>query len=133
LDIGLCRLDAAQGRLRFAGARIALQVATPGGLVTIAGDKQPIGYHRSSVDFAYRNHDVAVEPGMMCYLASDGILDQSGGPQGWGFGRKRLGVLLADIAELPAARQKTALEGALADYRGVHPQRDDITIIGFRL
>lgn len=133
LDIGLCRYDAARRALTFAGARIDLLRVACGELTTLAGARQPIGYRRDNPDFTYANHTVIVEAEMMFYLASDGLLDQAGGARGWGFGRKRLGALLASIAALPAEGQQNALLHALDQYQGDHAQRDDITLIGFRL
>lgn len=132
LEIGLCRCIPGQRRIVFAGARMDLHHFTRAKSGKISGDRQPIGYRRSDVDFTYTNHDLAIEEGQMFYLASDGILDQSGGARGWGFGRKRFAELLARIHELPAAEQKSAMEQALAQYQGDNPQRDDITVFGFK-
>jgi serine phosphatase RsbU (regulator of sigma subunit) len=68
----------------------------------------------------------------MFYQASDGLLAQAGGTRGGGFGRRRFVELLARIGGLPADGQRAAVEQALAQYQGDHPQRDDITVIGFR-
>lgn len=133
LDIGLCCCAPAQGRLLFAGARMDLHHVAHGTWDMITGDKQPIGYRDSNVECVYTTSTVNLDDGTMFYLASDGILDQSGGAKGWGFGRKRFNELLARISGLPAADQKTSLEEALAHYQGDYPQRDDITVIGFRL
>ncbi|EKD35199.1 MAG: hypothetical protein ACD_75C02006G0005, partial [uncultured bacterium] len=64
---------------------------------------------------------------------SDGILDQAGGQQGWGFGRRRFGRLIGSIAGLRAMEQEAAIQQELARYQGTYPQRDDITVVGFRV
>lgn len=133
LDIGLCYCAPGQNRLVFAGARIDLHVLDTHGLKRLAGDKQPIGYRRSRVDFRYTNHDLPLAGGSLFVLTTDGLLDQPGGGRGWGFGRKRFSELLQSSAGHDAAGQKLAIEQALADYRGESQQRDDITVIGFKL
>jgi len=66
-------------------------------------------------------------------LVTDGLLDQAGGHQGFGFGSRRFRQLLQANAHRPLAEQAATLASALADYQGEHPQRDDITVLSFRL
>lgn len=132
LEIGLCWCQPAERKLIFAGAKLPLYLASPDGLSKIPGDRQSIGYRRSSDDFAFTGHALQVAPGTTCYLASDGILDQAGGPHGWGFGNRRFAELLKASCHLSAAEQRAAIEQGLATYQGETPQRDDITVIGFK-
>lgn len=132
LEIGLCCCSPSRRMLVFAGARMDLYHAGTDGVGRIAGDRQAIGYRRSDPSYAYTNRPMTVTEGMTFYLASDGILDQCGGARGWGFGRKRFNELLAGISSLPAVEQQVVIEREIAAYRGSHPQRDDITVIGFR-
>jgi sigma-B regulation protein RsbU (phosphoserine phosphatase) len=133
LEIGLCWCVPAERKIIFAGARMDLLLVNHGKTERIAGDRQPIGYRRSDTAFTYANHAILLDEDVTCYLSSDGILDQSGGPRGWGFGRKRFNELLATVSQLPAADRRTAIEQALSSYKGDNPQRDDITVVGFRL
>ena len=132
LEIGLCWCVPRHRSIVFSGARMDLHHFINGTPGKIAGDRQPIGYRSSDVGYTYTNHSVVIEESTMFYLASDGILDQSGGAKGWGFGRKRFAELLGRIRELPGAEQRAAMEQALSHYQGDHPQRDDITVIGFK-
>lgn len=131
LEIGLCSCDPAGGQLIFAGARIGLNQVAGGAITTYAGDRQAIGYRKSNADFTYSNHFVTVHENAMFYLASDGILDQAGGSKGLGFGRERFNSLLLSLHQKTAEEQQAALEQALCQYQGDHPQRDDITVVGF--
>lgn len=132
LDIGLCCCDAGSDRVRFAGARVDLHHVADGTLMTIAGSRRPIGYGRTYTEPAYEEHVVTLSDAAMLYIASDGILDQPGGPKGMALGRQRLAALLSSLSVHPAAARGPLLERALADYQGDAPQRDDITIVGFR-
>lgn len=133
LDIGLCSCSPLQGKLVYAGARIDLFHVMGGGVETIHADKQSLGYRNSNEGFSYTNHVVTAGPDSLFFMASDGILDQSGGPKGWSLGRKGLSEILLGVAEIPSSARSAALERALSDYQGDAPQRDDITIIGFRM
>ncbi|BDU74371.1 SpoIIE family protein phosphatase [Mesoterricola silvestris] len=132
LELALLRLR--PGRAVFAGAHLPLWILEPGGdeITVLAGDSQSLGYRRSREDFPFRNQELALAPGTVIYLFTDGLLDQHGGRFNFGFGRRRLARLLLDLRGLPMAAQGEALGEALADYRGANPQRDDITILGLR-
>ncbi len=133
LEIGLCVCTPGQQKLLFAGAGIDLLYASGPLLISISGARQSIGYRRTKMDFVYPMTAVEVQHGMNFFLASDGILDQSGGEKGWGLGKKRFQELLESISELPSTEQLQAIEKELSSYQGDLPQRDDITVIGFKL
>jgi serine phosphatase RsbU (regulator of sigma subunit) len=133
LDIALCRLDPDGGGVAFAGARLGLFVAQGGRVREIKGDRQSVGYRASRSDFPFRNHRVDLAPGDVCYMASDGFWDQAGGEQGFPFGKGNFEMLLARCHPLTCADQKEHLIAALAEYQKGEAQRDDLTVIGFRL
>jgi len=132
LDLALLRV--LPDRLVFAGARLPLWVLPPGEteIQVLPGDSHSLGYRRSRLDFPFRNQEAPLAPGTRCYLFTDGVLDQNGGKFNFGFGRRRLGRLLQEMRDLPMSGQAEALAKALAEYQGANPQRDDITILGFR-
>jgi serine phosphatase RsbU (regulator of sigma subunit) len=134
LDLALVRVLPAEGRIRFAGARLGFWTVAPGqSLVEHKGDSQSLGYRRSLTDFHFTNQDILLEPGTSCYLFTDGILDQNGGPQGFGFGQRRLREVIAGMGVRPMPEQLEVLAQVLREYQGRNLQRDDITFMGFRL
>ena len=133
LDIGLCRYKNLENMLIFSGARIDLHYVVNGEVLTIRGQRKSIGYRRAEGEAPFVNHSVHIDANMHFYLNSDGILDQSGGDKGWGFGRRRLSRLISSAASLPGNEQKQKIERELALYQQGYPQRDDITVLGFHL
>ncbi len=134
LDAGVCYGAWATPLLLFAGARVDLFYRDGNGAVTVVrGDGRSLGYRQSDPDWTFTEHRIERWPDRVFYLTTDGLLDQSGGPKGYGFGRKRFQEFLQQQGDRPLAVQKTALEQALAAWRGGQPQRDDMTAIGFRL
>ncbi|MFH1033458.1 MAG: cache domain-containing protein [Pseudomonadota bacterium] len=134
LDMGLCLLPAGRAdRLIFAGARLSLFVAQGGRVEEFKGDRQSLGYRSSDPDFVYQNLAVDLAPEAMCYIATDGLLDQAGGAQGFPFGKARFRDFAARYHDQACARQKYLLESTLAEYQRQAVQRDDITVVGFRL
>lgn len=134
LDMALLRVRSRERTLTFAGARLSLWLRPPSGeLEELRGDPCSLGYRRSRPDHTFGNRRLDLVPGTACYLFTDGILDQSGGARGFGLGARRLRRLLDELKDLPMAAQKARIEAFLQDYRGAIPQRDDITLLGFRL
>lgn len=133
LDAGVCWQALGERKLIFAGARLDLYYHDPGGpIIRVQGDARDIGYRSSDPLAVFTNHTIDLPPGRACYLTTDGLLDQAGGPKGLGIGRRRFQQILQECSEQPLAVQRERLEQTLADWQGDHPQRDDITMIGFR-
>ncbi len=134
LELGLLRLNRTQGQLRFASAHIPLLLVHGYGTwEELVGDRESLGYRRSAPDHTFRTLERPLRPGTAYYLFTDGILDQAGGPRGFGLGRSRLRATLEALGNRPMADQGRALARTLAAYQGERPQRDDITLLGFRL
>lgn len=129
LDLGLIQIDRERRRIRFAGAGLTLYASDGEDVREYRGARAPLGDKRSAV---FENLDLTLEPGWTYYLPSDGLLDQSGGDAGFGFGRTRFAEMLRAHARAPLDRQIAAFRATLAQYQGPHAQRDDITLFAFR-
>lgn len=130
MDVGIVCIDRVARCTRFSGAKISLYWSNGEESGELRGNRRAIGDRRRG---EYEDAEVMLPPGATCYLATDGFLDQAGGERGFGFGNTRFAELLRGIAQRPMAEQAAALDGALEAYRGEFPQRDDITILSFRL
>ncbi len=133
LDAGVCYWQLSAPTLVFAGARLDLYYRDADGTVmTLRGDHRNLGYRHSDPDWTFTAHTVERLPGRIFYLTTDGVLDQSGGPKGYGFGRRRFQAFLQHHGEQPLVMQRIALEQALATWQGERMQRDDMMVIGFQ-
>lgn len=128
MDIGLCFVEWQTRTVHFAGAHIDLFTARGGEIRHFKGDRGGINDRRLR-EFTCRTLDL--EPGTVFYLVTDGILDQSGGERGLPFGRTGFENWLRAHCALPLETQEKSLAAALAEYRGTHSQRDDITVLAF--
>lgn len=133
LDIALCCIEPKQQRLTFTGAGISLYLLSGDELHEIRGDRQGVGYRSSNPAFVYTSHVLDMAPGIHYYAVTDGFLDEGGGVKGYGFGRERFRTMLLEGARHPLARQGELFEALLVQWRGERKQRDDITMVGFRL
>ncbi|MCP9859137.1 MULTISPECIES: SpoIIE family protein phosphatase [unclassified Cyanobium] len=129
MDIGLARLDLESRTLRFAGAKISLYWTDGQTMHMLRGDHRAICDQRVG---AYTDHDIPLLPDFTYYLTTDGLLDQSGGEDGFSLGTQQFKEWLIQLARQPLEHQRQALADALEEFRGRHPQRDDITILSFR-
>lgn len=133
LDMGLCYVAPAEGRVVFSGGRISLFTVSADGVTELRGDRESLGYRRGGDVPRFTNREVALTPGRAFYLGTDGLTDQSGGERGLSFGKGRLKAMLAEHWRLPLDQQQTLFERFLSEYQHGRVQRDDITLIGFRV
>ncbi|MHC1762380.1 MAG: cache domain-containing protein [Negativicutes bacterium] len=131
-DIALCLIDRNKKRLKFAGAKLSLFVATDGEITEYKGVRHSVGYAwRKEVDFS--DCEVEWRPDSTFYISTDGLLDQNCEEGLGGMGRTVFVNFLRTIAGMPLIRQKQAVEGLIAEMLAKVEQRDDITVIGFEL
>ncbi len=132
MDVALCQIDQANRRVKFAGAKRPLYHVTPAGLTEIKGDRKSVGGHQLEAQRVFTTSELAVQPGDMLYLTTDGLADQSN-PDGAKFGSKTLKELFTEVAPQPAAAQKDRIITKLQAHQQHEPQRDDVTLIGVRV
>jgi serine phosphatase RsbU (regulator of sigma subunit) len=130
LDMAVCQVR--DRKLTFAGARFSLFHAQGGKVTEIKGDVASIGYRTSDPEHVFQEHGIALTGESAFYLASDGLFGQMGAGR-LPFGKKRLCEFIASHGGDSMEAQHSALAARLAQHRGEEPQRDDITVIGFRL
>ena len=133
LDIGLCYCIRKERRLIYAGAKIPLYYTNNAEVNKVEGDKQSIGYRNSKVDFDYANNEVHVEKDAMFYFATDGYVHQVGEATGLPFTRNKFEDIIRDVTQNPIDEQRVIFENRLKEHQGKETQRDDVTVLGFRI
>ncbi|MEO5359234.1 MAG: PhnD/SsuA/transferrin family substrate-binding protein [Nitrospirota bacterium] len=133
LDIGICYVNKQTKTLTFAGARISLFFASGQFAHEIKGDRQSIGYQSSKLDYVFTNHKLNISNDMRFYMMTDGLSDQVGGYTGIPFGKKRFMEFVKDNNTKSFQIQHTMLNEMFEQYRAEESQRDDITVIGFKI
>lgn len=139
LDAAFFWFDAQRRELRFAGARIAMNILRPGQaqLDVLPGQRKGVGYIDSPAEHAWTQSTVELPEGSLLFVATDGLTDQIGGPRQIAFGKRRAAdIILAHRGE-PAACICERLRQALAQWQdaGREPQRrrDDLTLFFARI
>ena len=142
MDMSLCVWNKLDNTLEFAGANNPLWIvtsrpsATNGNAVTelveVKADKMPIGLYLEE-EKPFTSVTIQLQPGDIIYLSTDGYADQFGGPKGKKLKYKPLIESLIRNSHLDMATQKTNLEIAFNEWKSVHDQVDDVSLIGVRV
>ncbi|AET70747.1 serine phosphatase RsbU, regulator of sigma subunit [Desulfosporosinus orientis DSM 765] len=131
LDIGICIIEG--NTLLFAGAKIDLYHKNQAGVNRIKGDRHSIGYLKSDPNQSFEDTKIDLCEGDSFYITTDGFLDQNGGLKNHSFGRQRFIELMEEFSHHNSDEERHFFEQALLDYRHEEPQRDDITVLSFRV
>jgi phosphoserine phosphatase RsbU/P len=133
LDLAICRVDRKTRALDFAGAGLSLFAVTDGTVEEIKGERRSIGYRSSDATSPFRSHHLDIESPACFYLMTDGIPHQPDGEHRLPFGKKRFAQFIAENHAKPFTRQRDLFWELFSQYRGNASQRDDITLVGFRV
>ncbi|GAB4344096.1 MAG: hypothetical protein OHK0038_24250 [Flammeovirgaceae bacterium] len=135
MDVCVCKVEVGEGmerRVTYSGAKRPLYVSNSNGLVIIEADRKSIGGRQKEGERTFTNKSLILKKGDMIYLTSDGYADQQN-DKNEKFGAKAFKELLSKISVFDAQTQKKEIEWALKVHQGKKTQRDDITVIGFRI
>lgn len=131
LTIGVIYIS--QYEMVFSGARLSLYMKDSGGLQLIKGNNKSIGYRSTPDTYEFSNNHIRIDEGSVCYMTTDGFTDQNGGEKNYSLGRKRFEAIINECYLKALPEQKHIFEERLKAYMAGEEQRDDITVLGFRL
>lgn len=132
IDIALCIMDCASGKLQYSGANRPLILIRNEELTEFKPDKMTIGL-APLIEQPFTNQIIDTLPGDKFYLFSDGFSDQFGELTDKKFKHKHLKNLLSSVAGFQMAKQKDILESTFLEWKGNTQQIDDVLVFGFQL
>jgi serine phosphatase RsbU (regulator of sigma subunit) len=132
LDMGICCFTEG-GQLIYAGAKVSLYIKGVHGVDILPGDRKGVGYLNVEDDYDFTNTFRQIQEQDVFIMTTDGYLTQNGGARNISFGRKRFEQIIAnyDLSDLSQAKQ--VFETELQQYMNGEAQRDDLTVVGFKL
>jgi serine phosphatase RsbU (regulator of sigma subunit) len=135
LDAAFFWFDNATRVLSFAGARLSLHVLQPGAdqLDTFAGQRMGVGYIDSALDYEWTVSSVQLLPESIIFVATDGLIDQIGGPKNIAFGKRKAFNTILEHRTETSRTLCEAIRIALAQWQGEQARRDDMTLFCARL
>ncbi|HCC70913.1 MAG TPA: hypothetical protein DEQ09_07175 [Bacteroidales bacterium] len=132
MDMALLAYDKKHTKLEFAGAYNPLVIVRDSEIITIKGDRFPIGM-ATAREKKFKNVKVDIQSGDNLYVFSDGYSDQFGGPEGKKFKVVNLKKELLKVSPLSMTQQKEGLLKTLDEWMGEQNQIDDILVIGTKV
>ena len=131
LDAAVCQINPSKKTLSFAGARLPLFIKQQSSIRVIKGDRESVGYQRCDPEYQFSSRLVMIEEDMSFYLATDGYIDQLGGPNRTRLGTRRFKELLQGQNDKAFFMQEEALLQAFSAHQGGNERQDDVTVVGF--
>ena len=130
--MSLLIFDRQKKKIEFSGAHNPLYLLRNDEINIYKADKMPIGISfRRDNDFSL--HEIDYQEGDICYIFSDGYVDQFGGSENRKFLSKRFRRLLLEINKKPMSEQLELLNHSFDDWKGSYEQIDDILVIGVKI
>jgi serine phosphatase RsbU (regulator of sigma subunit)/tetratricopeptide (TPR) repeat protein len=132
MDIALCIIDLENLKMQFSGAYNPLYLARNNELITLKGDRMPIGIYIAEKE-SFTNHETEISKGDTIYIFTDGYTDQFGGPQTQKFKTAPFKNLIESNQDKSMAEQKKILEDNFEKWKGDYDQIDDVLVIGIKI
>ena len=135
LDAAFFWFDAAQRRLHFSGARIALHVLRPDAdhFESISGARMGVGYVDSLADYEWALNIASLPESSLLFVSTDGLTDQIGGPRKIAFGKRRALDFIIENRAQSSSAICDGLQKALANWQATESRRDDVTLFFARV
>ncbi|WP_034292767.1 SpoIIE family protein phosphatase [Herbaspirillum sp. RV1423] len=127
--------EMATAQLTCASAKMSLLVLLPDDekVQTVDGERTGLGYVDTPDDMQWTNRRVQLVDGAIVMTATDGIIDQIGGPKNIAFGKQRLRNAMLAYRHLPMHEFGKKIMEEQKTYQGHQRRRDDLTFFSFRL
>ena len=131
MDISLIMYNKKDMLIDFAGAYNPLVIVRDKIILSLDGDRMPIGISEAEKQFS--NQQISVKKDDVIYMFSDGFSDQFGGTANKKLKRKQFKDLLIKTHSLPLVVQKERLSLFFKEWKGDYEQVDDVLIIGLKV
>ncbi|BDD02229.1 SpoIIE family protein phosphatase [Persicobacter psychrovividus] len=135
MDLTVCsfeQLAEDQIKFSFVAAKQVVYYRHQGKIHEVMGERQSIGGIYAHKEIQFGLSEVTLAKGDIVYLPTDGYIDQAN-PERRKFNRRRFKALLEEICDRPMDDQYQELAVALAQHQGGADQRDDITVLAFKI
>ncbi len=133
MDAAMCRINIETNELVFAGAHRPLLLLSNNEVISVPGDRFPIGGMHHKGKNEYSDYFFQLTPNDAVFIYSDGYVDQVGGPDCRKFSNRKVGDILDANKHLSMTEYKGLFEDAFHQWKGDEKQLDDVIMIGFKI
>lgn len=132
LDIAIFSIKK-KASLKYIGANIELYIKRNNDIEVLKHQTKGIGYRNIELKENLNNKIIQIQEGDIFMVTTDGFIHQNGGEKKYPFGKKRLYNMIKECEFENLELIKSKLESTMKDYKGSEEQRDDITVLGFKI
>ena len=132
MDLGVLAINWESMTAEFSGANNPLYLVREGQLNEYKADKFAICSFEPGAK-QYSLQTIELQSGDTLFLASDGFVDQFGGPHGKKFMRRRFRELLIETSAMPVHEHESHLFNRFETWRGNEEQVDDVLVLSVRV
>jgi serine phosphatase RsbU (regulator of sigma subunit) len=132
MDLAILCVNKHKKEIVFAGAKMGLIYYQDGVMKQIKANRYAIS-GLVSENKQFTQETLEYTDSILCYMHSDGIIDQFGEETNKKFKTNRLEQTLLQNIHLPLAEQKTQLGKTLTIWKGELSQTDDMILVGVRV
>ncbi|HAF31154.1 MAG TPA: histidine kinase [Bacteroidales bacterium] len=132
MDIAFCRINLKKKELQYAGAHRPLYLLRNGELIEYKGNRKAIGGipHRNKAEKDFINHSIEIIKGDKIFIFSDGMPDQTGGPEGRKYSPQRIRNHIVENQDLTMQQYLNLFSTDFKNWKGKTKQIDDVLLIG---
>lgn len=132
LDIAIFSIKR-KSSLIYAGANIELYIKREGEVKVFKPQTRGIGYRDIELKENLKNEIIQIQEGDIFIVTTDGFIHQNGVERKYPFGKKRLCNMIKECEFKDFESIKSKFENTMEVYKGTEEQRDDITVLGFKM
>ncbi|NRU34030.1 SpoIIE family protein phosphatase [Clostridium beijerinckii] len=132
LDIAIFSIKK-KASIIYAGANIELYIKREGEVKVFKPQTRGIGYRDIELKENLKNEIIQIQEGDIFIVTTDGFIHQNGGERKYPFGKKRLCNMIKECEFKDFESIKSKFENTMEVYKGNEEQRDDITVLGFKM
>lgn len=132
LDIAIFSIKN-KASLKYVGANIELYIKRNNDVEVLKHQTRGAGYRNIELKENLNNKIIQIQEGDIFVVTTDGFIHQNGGEKKYPFGKKRLYNIIKECEFESLELIKSKLESTMKDYQGNEEQRDDITVLGFKI
>jgi len=135
MDLTLCLIEKKsnnQTLLTFGGVKQNLYIVRGKELIELKGNRRSIGGGKRDDKRDYMQEEIILQKDDSVFLATDGYADQAN-KERKSFSKNAFRNLMVEVGHLPAKEQMKIFEKRLASHQKDTEQRDDITVLGFKI
>lgn len=132
MDIAFCRINLKKKELQYSGAHRPLYLLREGELIEYKGNRKAIGGipHRNKAEKDFINHTLEIIKGDKIFIFSDGLPDQTGGPEDRKYSPQRIRANITENKDLSMQQYLNLFSTDFKNWKGKNKQIDDVLLIG---